>query len=574
MNDFLHIDWDSFHFLRPALLWLLVPLGILLIFSLLGAKEDIKWEKVIAPHLRPYMIKRGSESLKKWMQVFLVLILSMATIGVAGPSWRMSEVPEKKLETPLVIVLDLSQSMMATDIQPNRLERAKFKIKDLLTENPKARIALVGFAGSAHTIVPLTRDYKIIDTHLDGLSPSMMPYPGSNLKAALQLTDTLKSVTTATAKLLLITDDLSNESFELMQKFVSNGNTIVEIIPVNTLTGADVPSPRGKRPMKDANGNTVRSSLNIEVINKLNSIENIHVNMLTLDNSDMEILAKSIRSNLEFNEENEDIENEWQDEGYWFIIPFALIALMWFRKGWVVYSLLFVITLSSCSKEDQSFKDLWMTEDYQAQQMAEKGDYEKAAATYKDPLRKGVAYYKSGNYEDAIQAFQKDTTAMGAYNLGLSYYQNGDYAAAELAFGKAIEMDPENESAKTNQKITQQIMQGENEATVEEALEAAKEKPTAENEENKSPEDLGGGGQEATKKDMEKERLEETVNTDVRKGKELDEVPDNFEAGKGDNSQKVLMRKVDDDPSLFLQRKFNYQVKKEGIKPEKNLEKW
>ena len=73
---------------------------------------------------------------------------------------------------------------------------------------------------------------------------------------------------------------------------------------------------------------------------------------------------------------------------------------------------------------------------------------------------------------------------------------------------------------------------------------------------------------------MEKERLEETVNTDVRKGKELDEVPDNFEAGKGDNSQKVLMRKVDDDPSLFLQRKFKYQVKKEGIKPEKNLEKW
>jgi len=574
INDLLHIDWANFHFLRPALLWLFLPLGILLILSLISAKEDIKWEKVIAPHLRPFMIKKGSESLKKWMQIFLVFILSLATIGVAGPTWRMSEVPEKKLETPLIIALDLSQSMLSTDIQPNRLERAKFKIKDLLAENPKARIALVGFAGSAHTIVPLTRDYKIIMTHLDGLSPSMMPYPGTNLKAALQLTDTLSSVTTATAKLLLVTDDLDNETFELLQKFVNDGNNIVEIIPVNTISGANVPAPRSKKPLKDSKGNTVKSSLDSELINKLNSIENIHVNPLTLDNSDMEFLAKSISSNLEFNEENDDIENEWQDEGYWLIIPFAFFVLMWFRKGWVVYSLLAVVSLSSCSKENHSFKDLWVTEDYQAQKMAEKGDFETAAETYADPLRKGVAYYKSGNYGGAIEAFQKDTTAMGAYNLGLSYYKNGDYAAADLAFGRAVEMDPENESAKVNQKIAQQILQGQNEATVEEAQEAAKEKPTAENEENKSPEDLSGGGQEATKKDMEKERLEETVNTDVRKGKELDEVPDNFEAGKQDNTQKVLMRKVDDDPSLFLKRKFKYQVKKEGIKPDKNSVKW
>ncbi|MBG7630426.1 MAG: VWA domain-containing protein, partial [Bacteroidetes bacterium] len=567
-----NIDWNQFHFLRPDFLWLFVPLAIILILSLVGSREDIKWKKVIAPHLRPYVIKKGSESLKKWMQIALVFILSIATIGVAGPTWKMSEVPEKKLETPVVIALDLSQSMMATDIQPNRLERAKFKIKDLLTENPKARIALVGFAGSAHTIVPLTRDYKIISTHLDGLSPATIPYPGTNLEAALRLTDTLTSVTTATAKLILITDDLTNETFALLQKFVSNNNSIVEVIPMNTIAGANVPAPRSKKTLKDSKGKVVHSALNSDVMNKLNSIENIHVNMLTLDNSDMELLAKSIGSNLEFNEENDDIKNEWQDEGYWFIIPFAFFVLMWYRKGWVVFSLLFMVSLSSCSNENQSFKDLWETKDYQAQKLAEKGAYEKAGETYTDPLRKGVAYYKSGNFDEAINAFQKDTTAMGAYNLGISYYKNGDYAAAELAFGKAIEMDPENEKAKENLKAAQQIMAGESEATVEDAQEASKEKPTAENEENKSPEDLSGGGQEATKEDMEKERLEETVGTDVRKGKELEEVPDDFESGKQDAAQKVLMRKVDDDPALFLQRKFRHQVKKDGVKPVKNLD--
>lgn len=570
-----HIDWNEFHFLRPDFLWLFVPLVIILVLSLVGSREDIKWKKVIAPHLRPFVIKKGSESLKKWMQVALVLILSIATVGVAGPTWKMSEVPDKKLETPVVIALDLSQSMMATDIQPNRLERAKFKIKDLLAENPKARIALVGFAGSAHTIVPLTRDYKIISTHLEGLSPATIPYPGTNLKAVLTLTDTLTSVTTATGKLILITDDFTNETFDLLQKFVSNSNSIVEIVPMNTVSGATILAPRSKNPLKDSNGKVVHSALNSDVLNKLNSVENIHVNMLTLDTSDMELLAISIGSNLEFNEENEDVQNEWQDEGYWLIIPFAFFVLMWFRKGWVVFSLLFMVSLSSCSNENQSFKDLWETKDYQAQKMAEKGEFEEAAETYTDPLRKGVAYYKAGNYDEAIDAFQKDTTAMGAYNLGISYYKNGDYAAAELAFGRAVEMDPENETAKANLKAAQQIMMGEDsEATVEDAEEAAKEKPTAQNEENNSSEDLSGGGQEATKEDMKKERLEETVNTDIRTGKELEEVPDDFESGKQDEAQKILMRKVDDDPALFLQRKFRHQVKKDGVQPVKNLDKW
>jgi Ca-activated chloride channel family protein len=60
----------------------------------------------------------------------------------------------------------------------------------------------------------------------------------------------------------------------------------------------------------------------------------------------------------------------------------------------------------------------------------------------------------------------------------------------------------------------------------------------------------------------------------VRKGKELEEVPDNFEAGEADNSQKVLMRKVDDDPSLFLKRKFAHEVKVKKMKPKKGLKKW
>jgi Ca-activated chloride channel family protein len=184
-----------------------------------------------------------------------------------------------------------------------------------------------------------------------------------------------------------------------------------------------------------------------------------------------------------------------------------------------------------------------------------------------------VAFFKAGDYESAISAFSQDTSAQAAYNLGLAYFKNGDYAAAQMAFGEAVEKNPNLKDAAKNQQIAQHLMGGEDEFDPNEAQEQ-QEKGEAQNMENKDMEDLGGGGQEATKKDMEKERKEETVATDVRKAKELEEVPENFEAGEADNSQKVLMRKVDDDPALFLKRKFKHEVKVKGISPKKGLKPW
>jgi Ca-activated chloride channel family protein len=572
LNDLLNINWEEFHFLRPMFLWLLLPAFVALIIGLIGIQEEVKWKKVIAPHLRAYIIQKGSESIKKRMQVLLFVFLSIAILGLAGPTWNTVEVPGKTLETPVVLLLDLSQSMMATDIQPNRLERAKFKINDLLDANPRARVALVGFAGTAHTIVPLTSDYQIIKSHLEGLSPQIMPFAGTNHEAAFNLSDTIISVSSAPATIVLFTDDFDENTFLVIQNFISGRENKLEIFPVNTISGAEVPMPGGNNPMKDKTGKVVRSALNSEVLDKLNSIEKITVHQLTLDKSDVEHLSKKISDNLKFKEQDQEKEDDWQDRGLLLVIPFFLFVLMWFRRGWVIYSLAILLTLSSCKSENK-FADLWFTKDYQAQKLYDKGDFGEAAKLFTDPLHKGTSFFKAGNYEQAIKYFAEDTTAMGAYNLGLAYFKNGDFAAAEIAFGKAVEMNPELQDAKTNQLRTQQIMHGINSANPEDA-EEFKPEEVAENIENKDTEDLGGGGQEATKEDMQKERKEETVNTDVRKGKELDEVPDDFESGKRDNSQKVLMRKVDDDPALFLKRKFVHQVKTKNIQPKTDRNEW
>ncbi len=568
----LHINWEDFHFLRPELLWLLFPSLLSLIIAMMGLRETVKWKDVIAPHLRPFMIKKGSERIKKWMHLVLFLCISVAILGASGPTWKKIEEPEKILETPLVILLDLSQSMLATDIQPTRLERAKFKIQDFLEAKPGALTALIGYAGTAHTIVPLTRDYNIIKSHIKTLSPDVIPFPGSDLEKALILADTITGRTEAPGNILLISDDFTETSFKEIQNFVINTNNQVIILPMNTLAGANVPGKRKNQVLKNAKGEIVRSSLDKNMLDKIASLEKVSISALTLDKSDMELLAKSISERLEFKEAAEEKENNWRDDGLWLVIPLAIIVLLWFRKGWVIYGLLIMVTFSSCSEESK-FIDLWETKDYQAQKYYDNKDFKEAAALYKDPLHQGVAWYKAGNYDKAIQAFEQDTTAMGTFNLGLAYYQNGDYAAAALAFGKATEMDPEMEAAKKNQTLVQKVMEGTSQVDPEEATEAP-EKQTAENIENKDPEDLGGGGQEAKEEDMKQERKEETVGTDMRTGKEMDEVPPDFESGKSENSQKVLMRKVDDDPSLFLKRKFKHQVKTKKLKPNNKSITW
>ncbi len=572
ISEWSHIDWNKFHFLRPEFLYLLIAVGLVLVIGMFAFRDEEKWKKSIAIHLRPYVIQKGSVQFRMVMHILLTIFLAIGCLGLAGPTWNEIEVPGQTLETPVVIALDMSQSMMASDIQPNRLERAKFKITDFLDANPRARVALVGYAGTAHTIVPLCLDYNIIKSHLDGLKPNTLPFPGTDVEAVLLLADSISQVSDAPSQLILITDQIDETLFVQLQNYIAKGNKSVELIPMNTWAGAEVPRAGSKRALKDADGNIVYSKLDKVVLNKIGSIEGIRVNQLTLDNSDVAHIADVISKSLTFQEEDEKKENNWQDRGLILIVPIALFILLWFRKGFVIYSLLIAVGLSSCSG-DQQFKDLWVTKDYQAQKLEDQGDYQGAGELYEDPMRKGVAYYKAGNYEAAIDAFSSDTTAEAAYNLGLAFYKNGDLAAAQLAFGEAVEKNPGMGDAAKNQQMLGQLIDSESEVNPEDATEQ-QAKPQADNIENQDMEDLSGGGQEATEEDMKKERKEETTSTDVRKAEELEEVPDDFESGKGDDSQKVLMRKVNDDPALFLKRKFKHAVKKKQIKPKEGLNSW
>ena len=183
--------WADLHFLRPAWLWGLVPVAVL--FLVLSRRSDPRrrWKPMIAPHLLDHLTirPRGRVWIRPIHQV--TAAAALACVAVAGPTWEREVSPFAEDTAPLVIALDLSQTMDAIDVQPTRLERAKQKIRDLLALRTGARTALIVYAGSAHTVLPPSTDAAMFETFLDGLSTSIMPSPGKDPSAALSLADSI-----------------------------------------------------------------------------------------------------------------------------------------------------------------------------------------------------------------------------------------------------------------------------------------------------------------------------------------------------------------------------------------------
>ena len=170
------VGWISqFHLLRPWWLLALLPLGLFGGFRLLGSSTLSRWRGIIAPQLlRHLLIAPDRDGLINPVNTTLLMGL-LIIIAMSGPSWERRALPFSEDQAPLIIAVDLSVSMLQNDIQPTRIERAKQKILDLLDLRAGARTGLIAFAGSAHSVIPLTADADIIRNFLVAVEVGIMP---------------------------------------------------------------------------------------------------------------------------------------------------------------------------------------------------------------------------------------------------------------------------------------------------------------------------------------------------------------------------------------------------------------
>lgn len=572
LNDYIEFAWQNLWFMRPQWFYVFIPIGILLLLFLLTYKRQSAWKKQFSSALLPHLLIKGTKSQFILPKVVLLLFLSLLTLAASGSTWEQIEKPGQKTEAALLILLDLSRSMLAEDIQPNRLERAKLKLEDFFNAKPNTKIGLIAYAGSAHSVVPFSKDYKTITRQIEALRPNIMPIQVSNLEDALDLADSLLTKIIAPSTIVIVTDNIEVSDFQRISQSAAQSH--IELMAISTPSGASIPFRN--REVKDKAGNTVISSLNTIALNQLEEIENVSMITVTLDNSDVKILAARVRQNLEFEIDLESTEEEWKYFGYWLIFPLLFLCLFAFRRGWKVHWVLLICLTYSCNTSTYlNVDELFFTQDQKAQHLLEKGDSLKAAKTFNDGNLKGYTYCTMGHLEKAAEVYSDDVSPEGFYNLGVVYYELGDFEAAEQAFQSALEINPDFKVAATNLDVVMkvrdsiQIALGLN----TKAYTETKYKPKEFQDYNESPDEKDS----AQKTD---EKYDGKGDVQEMETKEVDEdTIDVFDFDENavidkDAAKQTLLRQMKEDPALFLRRKFAYQIRNRLKKVKKQKVNW
>ncbi|MGD2016410.1 MAG: VWA domain-containing protein [Desulfobacterales bacterium] len=303
---------ENFHFLRSY--WLLILIPTTLVWWTLFRRQNDKsaWKGLIAPHLLDHLLVGSNR--KAQIQPIHLLLVVWVLMGVSrsGPSWRKEPSPFSEDTAGMFVLLKVTPSMMAEDVPPSRLERAKQKLHDLLDLRQWGATGLIAYSGSAHLVMPLTRDGRIVNTMAEGLGPDTMPVEGDALVDAISLAGKLFNQPGRIGSVVVITDTVSPAQIAKFDQKDSQVQIPLQFLALNPL-GA--PADKGLA----------------EAANALDA----QVSLLSVDASDVRGISRQAEQDLK-SVLAEQSGERWKDSGYAFVPLIVLVSLMWARRGWTV----------------------------------------------------------------------------------------------------------------------------------------------------------------------------------------------------------------------------------------------
>ena len=303
---------NSFHFLRPY--WLLILIPAALVWWTLLRKQDDKsaWKGLIAPHLLEHLlVGRNRKAHIRPIHLILVVWVLMA-VSLSGPSWRKEPSPFAEDMAGMFVLLKVTPSMMAEDVRPSRLERAKQKLNDLLEYRQGGATGLVAYSGSAHLVMPLTRDGRIINIMAEGLGPDTMPVEGDALKDALVLAEKLFKQSGRVGSMVVIADTVFPGEVSALDQQSRQSKVPVQFLAVNALGAAVDENLKNAADLLDA-----------------------RITVMSVDTSDVEGINRQAERDVK-SVLAEQSGERWKDSGYALVPLIVLISLMWARRGWKV----------------------------------------------------------------------------------------------------------------------------------------------------------------------------------------------------------------------------------------------
>jgi Ca-activated chloride channel family protein len=406
-----------------------------------------------------------------------VLVLSAALCTVAalsGPQYgyQWQEIERRGID--IIIALDCSRSMLATDVAPTRLDRAKREIYDLLTMLQGDRIGLAAFSGTAFLQCPLTIDYSAFYLFLDVLSPDYLPVGGSDLAAAMQTAREAFDPRSKTDKaVILITDGEHTGAGDPMTVVKQARQAGIKLFTIGVGSGEGVPVPAKQGGFKkDAAGQIILSRLDETLLSQMAlSTGGSYVRSVAGDMDLETIYGKQIRSAMDAVTVESGRKQIWADRYQW---PLTLAIVLLLVTGWMppvrstIVPALVCLGLLATSPGAIAGP---LQEGYDAYQQKA---YDKALKQFidgqlQDPDNPSVlynignAYYKTGNFDAAkehyLQALAKAPPELKhslLYNLGNSAYRTGALQEAVENYKAALQANPDDRQTRENLAFVQQ----------------------------------------------------------------------------------------------------------------------
>lgn len=457
----------QFHFLRPLWLLALCLVPLVLWLSTKGHTfSDSDWNKAIPPELLQHLMVGDSSSSTKSQQQhwkWFAIIIAVLSLALAGPTWLKKPQPLQQQNDNLAIVLDLSLSMLASDQKPNRLTRAKHKLRDILDQRKEGNTALVVYSGDSYVVTPLTDDTNTLKSMLPPLDPFIMPAMGSRPDLAIkQAIEVLKNGGGVTGKILLITDGIEESNLQQINDLLKETRYPLSVLAVGTEEGGPINIPdRGY--LKDK-GSVIIPKTDFDRLEQLASNHSGVMTPVSFDDSDIDVL-KSVtntdpsHSNTDQDEtDNSGLFDQWHDAGYLFALFLIPIVLLGYRKGAFSLVLLLTITLQPNDAMAFEWQDLWQTPDQQAMNIVDQ-DPAKAAELFQDPAWKGAAHYKAQQYEQAQQSFEAESSTTALYNKATALAQQQKFEEAIETYNEVLNQDPDFEDAATNKALIEKFLE-------------------------------------------------------------------------------------------------------------------
>lgn len=412
----------GFHLLRPW--WLLaLPLLAWAAWRWRRRRAAGAWERVVDPALREYLLEPATVR-GRWRAWWPWLAVALAVLALAGPSWRREAQPLWEAKAPLVVALDLSPAMLAADLPPSRLARARAKLATLLRERRGGEVGLLVYADGAFTVAPLTDDPANVAVFLDALAPDIMPGAPGDADAATaieQAARLLAQAGFARGDILLVPGSAMGASAATAAAQAARDGyrvSVLDAVPAAASTAA-----RGTSADAVASAGRGRSAA------------------LAADDGDLAALGVLDAASGGTLARDREGGASWRDDGYWLLLPLLVLGALAFRRNGAI-AVLALCLLLPWHPAGATGIDWWRRADQQAHRR----------------LEQGAQAYRSGDFPSAARAWDGVPGADADYNRGNALARQGRYEEAIAAYDAALHARPGMADAIANRKAVEAAM--------------------------------------------------------------------------------------------------------------------